>query len=71
VQKEQRYQNDVDNLGGSTTSGHNFIIGSIYGYPNPDGSKKVVGILQLVNKLNQEPITDYDEVSEVASNYRV
>jgi hypothetical protein len=54
----------VDNLGGNTNSVNNFIIGSIYGYPEEKGKKKIVGILQLVNKLSfEDPITDYDKVS--------
>jgi hypothetical protein len=31
--KDQRFNNDVDNLGGGTRSVHNFIIGAIYGFP--------------------------------------
>ena len=61
--KEQRFHADVDNLGGHAKSAYNFMIGSIYGFPTPnmkEGDKKVVGILQLVNKVNDEPITDYD-----------
>ncbi|TNV74045.1 hypothetical protein FGO68_gene12534 [Halteria grandinella] len=62
AQKEQRYQADVDNLGGNTNSVNNFIIGSIYGYPEEKGKKKIVGILQLVNKLAvEDPITEYDK----------
>lgn len=35
--KDQRFNNDVDNLGGGTRSVNNFIIGAIYGFPVGEG----------------------------------
>jgi hypothetical protein len=69
IHKELRYNADIDNLGGSTSSAENLIMGSLYGHSNT-GKKKPVGILQLVNKNNQEPITDYDKVSLEYSQLR-
>jgi hypothetical protein len=44
--KDQRFHNDVDNLGGGTKSVNNFLIGAIYGFPLAEGlPKKTVGIL--------------------------
>lgn len=62
--KDQRFNADVDNLGGGTKSVNNLIIGTIYGWSADGQKKKNVGILQLVNKNNEEPITDYDRVSQ-------
>ena len=44
--KDQKFNNDVDNLGGGTKSVNNFIIGAIYGFPPELGKpKKTIGIL--------------------------
>lgn len=51
----------MDNLGGDTKSVKNFIIGNIYGYSEDKSKKKIVGILQLVNKTSEESISDFDK----------
>jgi hypothetical protein len=41
----------------------NFIIGTIYGHPEVEGGKKKnVGILQLINKCDNSPVTENDRV---------
>ncbi len=41
----------------------------MYGYHKEGEAKKNVGILQLVNKNNDEPITEYDKVNFLISSF--